>query len=158
MEDIELEGAEELLDLGVSLPLRAIKIPFSGRVIRLRATMRRPRMGGRLRICRHYLKLGVTYEQVMAFTPEEDMAFMAQHGRRLSKMVALTICRGFISGWLFTPLMAFVIRWFVEDEFTMEAQRQYLSLLGTKSFSNIIRSAQMMNLMSPRLSQKGKGS
>ncbi len=152
MENIELEAAEALLDKGVSVPFRAIKILFTKRVILLRATMRRPRLGNRIRISRYYLKLGVTFEEMEAFTTDESMAFIAKHGRRLSKMIALTICRGFISSRLLTPIVALIVRWFVPDVFILGAQQTFISLLGTKSFTTIIRSAQTMNLMTPHLS------
>ncbi len=158
MDQVELKVAEALLDTGVSVPFRAIRLPFSKRVVQLRATMRRPKLGSRIRISRHYLKLGVTADQVDAFTIDEQMEFLAKHGRRLSKMIALTICRGFISGKLFTSIVAFIIREFVPDEFILGAQREFIDLLGTQSFTTIIRSGQKVNLMAPRLSHENKGS
>lgn len=149
---IELESAEALLDMGVSVPFSEVRVPFTGKFIRLRVTMRRPRLGNRIRIARNYLKLGVTAEQVEAFTTEQEMEFLSKHGRRLSKMVALTICRGYFSSRLLSPIVAFVVRWFVQDKFLLGAQRTFISLLGTKSFTTIIRSVQMTNPMAPRLS------
>ena len=95
---IEIEAAEALLDIGVSLPF--FKIPFTRKVVRL--TMRRPCLGGQIRLARLYLQTGVTYERMLEFTKHEELAYMALHGRRVSKMVALTICRGAFSTWLFS--------------------------------------------------------
>lgn len=120
--------------------------------------MKRPCLGNQIRIARHYLKLGHTAEQMEAFTIEEEMGFLAKHGRRISLMIALTICRGAISGLLFTPFMAFVIRWFVPDAFIQGANLRFISLMGTKAFMNIIRSVDAINPLRPRLSQEEKGS
>lgn len=151
---VELEAAEALLDLGVSVPFREIKLPFVKKPIELRITMRRPCLGNQIRIARHYLALGNTAEEMENFTTEQEMEFVARHGKRLSKMIALTICRGAITGRLFTPLMAFIIRWFVPDIFLQGANLNFITLLGTKNFMNIIRSAERVNPLRPRLSQQ----
>lgn len=148
--DIEIEAAEALLDIGVSLPF--FKIPFTRKVVRL--TMRRPCLGGQIRLARLYLQTGITYERMLEFTKHEELAYMALHGRRVSKMVALTICRGAFSTWLFSGLLAWLLRWFVDDEYLRAANMQFLRLLGTKSFMSIIRSISTANPMRPRLSRE----
>ena len=139
---IEIEAAEALLDIGVSLPF--FKIPFTRKVVRL--TMKRPCLGGQIRLARLYLRTGITYEEMLEFSKHEELAYMAVHGRRVSKMVALTICRGAFSTWL--------LRWFVDDEYLRAASMQFLCLLGTKSFMTIIKSISTTNPMRPRLSQR----
>lgn len=156
--NVELDAAEALLDVGVSLPLRAIKIPFTKGHITVRVVMRRPKFGTLVRIARHYLKLGVTVEQMEQFSKHEELMFIAQHGKRVSRMVALTICRGYIGGILFTPVMAWLLRHFTPREFLYAANLQFLTLIGTKDFMPIIRSAQMYNPLRPNLSQQKKGS
>lgn len=156
--NVELEAAEALLDIGVSLPFKAVRIPFTGKCFALRMTMKRPCLGNQIRIARHYLKIGVTYEQMKVFEKHEEMVFLATHGKRISKMIALTICRGAFSGWLFSPFMAWFIRWFVPDAFIMGANLRFITLLGTKDFMNIIKSSEIANPLRPRMSQKRKGS
>lgn len=156
--NVELEAAEALLDIGVSLPFKAVRIPFTGKRFALRMTMKRPCLGNQIRIARHYLKIGVTYEQMKVFEKHEEMVFLAMHGKRISKMIALTICRGAFSGWLLSPFMAWFIRWFVPDAFIMGANLRFITLLGTKDFMNIIRSSEIANPLRPRMSQKRKGS
>ncbi len=151
---IEIEAAEALLDIGVSLPF--FKIPFTRKVVRL--TMKRPCLGGQIRLARLYLQTGVTYEQMLEFSKHDELAYMALHGKQVSKMVALTICRGAFSGWLLSGVLAWLLRWFVDDEYLRAANMQFLRLLGTKSFTTIISSISTMNPMKPRLSQKRKGS
>ena len=147
-----------MLDIGVSLPFKAVRIPFTGKRFALRMTMKRPCLGNQIRIARHYLKIGVTYEQMKVFEKHEEMVFLATHGKRISKMIALTICRGAFSGWLFSPFMAWFIRWFVPDAFIMGANLRFITLLGTKDFMNIIKSSEIANPLRPRMSQKRKGS
>lgn len=151
---IEIEAAEALLDIGVSLPF--FKIPFTHKVVRL--TMKRPCLGGQIRLARLYLQTGVTYGQMLEFSKHDELAYMALHGKQVSKMVALTICRGAFSGWLFSGVLAWLLRWFVDDEYLRAANMQFLRLLGTKSFTTIISSISTTNLMKPRLSQERKGS
>lgn len=149
---IEIEAAEALLDIGVSLPF--FKIPFTRKVIRL--TMRRPCLGGQIRLARLYLQTGVTYEQMLEFTHHDELAYMALHGRKVSKMVALTICRGPVTGTLFAGILAWLLRWMADDAYLRAANMQFLQLLGTKSFMTIIRSISATNPMRPRLSQERK--
>lgn len=156
---IEQEVAEALLDVGASLPLKDIKLPFRKQPLKLRLNMKRPCLGNQMRIAREYLKMGVTYEQMRRFSKEEEMDFLVRNGKHLTKMVALTICRGAISGTLFSGLLSWFLRWFVEDVYLQGANIRFVSLLGTKSFGNIIKSVETTNPMTPQIqSQKRKGS
>lgn len=102
--------------------------------------------------------MGVTSQQMAMFTEEEESAFLIRHGKRLSKMIALTICRGFVSGWLFTPFVAFCLRQFSDDRFMYLLYQKYVRLLDARSFRYIISSVEGYNPMRPTLSQKRKGS
>ena len=155
---IEAEGAAALLDGGVSVPLKEVRIPFRKKPLRLRAVMRRPRLGGLIRLSRVYLRLGVTAAEMEKFTKEEEMAFIAAHGKDLSLMVAYTLCRGWWSRHLLVGLTAWWVRHFMEPAYMDAAMRNFVFLLGTDPFTSIIRSAGMMNPMKLRLSQKRKGS
>ena len=155
--EIELETSDALLDIGVSIPICILKLPFSKRKIRLRATMKRPCLGNQIEIARKYLSLGTSYEKMKLFTKEEEMSFLANHGKTVSEMIALTICRGKITG-RFSGIMAWLLRWLVDDVFLMAANLQFVTLMGTKNFMNIIRSSEWSNPLKPRLSQNGKRS
>lgn len=72
--NVELEAAEALLDVGILLPLLRFRLP-GGREWVLRVTMRRPCLGGQMRIVRHYLKLGITAREWDAFSEDEERAF-----------------------------------------------------------------------------------
>lgn len=156
--DIEIEAADALLDIGVSLPLLRVRVPFRRKPLVLRLTMRRPNLGSQIRIARLYLKTGITFEEMAGFDKHEELAYMARHGKTVSRMVALTICRGRITGQLLAPLVAWMLRRMVDDRWIAGASLRFVSLLGTKSFMNIIASAERVNPLMPRTSQGKRGS
>lgn len=150
---IQQEAAEALLNAGVSLPLKEIRVPFRKRPLQLRVTMRRPTMSGQIAIARTYLEMGATSEEMERFTKEEQMRFLAEHGDKICRMIALTLGRRSLA----KPLTWFV-RHFVGYEYQMAAVRKFVSLMGTDPFTAIIRSAEKTNPMRLRLSQRKKGS
>ena len=154
---VELEASEALLDLGVSIPILRWRLPLMRHYRELRLTMKRPCLGNQIRIARKYLSLGTTYEQIQGYTKDEQMEFLAFHGKTVAQMVSLTILRGKVSGWL-APLLAWLLLWLVDDTFLLAANRHFITLMGTQSFTNIIRSCEWSNPLQPRVSQKRKRS
>lgn len=146
----ELRASGLLLDLGVSVPIRPLGFLF--RKKRHSLTMRTPALGGLIRIARRYLSLGVTVKEMRSWSYEQNMDFIAHHGREVSKLVACAIVRGWISGPLLCKPVAWWLRWRVHPAYLHEAMLQLLELLDVKSFSITIKSAQMMNVMTRRLS------
>ena len=155
---IEKEAAEVLLGRGVSVPLKPLRLPFVKRAITLRLTMRRPTLAGLMEIARLYLKTGVDAGEMEKWSKAEQMRFLAEHGRDLSRMIACTVCRGYVSGKLLRGLTAWVIRHFVEYRYQMAVVERFVSLVGTDPFVPIISLAGRMNPMTPRLSRKRRGS
>lgn len=155
---IEKEGAEALLDMGVSVPLKEIRLPFRRKPVLLRVTMKRPCMDGQLHIARIYLSMGITAEQMKKFSKEEEMSFLAENIRPISRMLAYTLCRGFVMRHAGIALGAWFIRHFVEHRYTISLFRTFVRLMGTESFISIIRSAELANPMKARLSHTKKGS
>ena len=43
---IQLEASEALLDIGVSVPFKPLRLPFRKKPVYLRMTMKRPRLRG----------------------------------------------------------------------------------------------------------------
>lgn len=82
IKQIQREGADALLDVGVSVPLKAFRIPLRKKPVELRVTMKRPYLSGQIRFARTYLSMGVTSEQMWNFGKEEEMEFMAVHGKK----------------------------------------------------------------------------
>ncbi len=155
---IEKEAAEALLDIGVSVPLSLIRIPFRKKPVKIRVTMKRPTLGAVMRIARIYLGIGVTAERMRGFSKEEQMAFIADHGKEVCMMISLSVCRGWISRNLFARLLAWYMRWHVGYRYLMAAVLDFILLLGTENFTPIIASIERINPLKPRMSQKRKGS
>ena len=63
IQEIQREGAEALLNVGVSLPLKDFKVPFRKEPLHLRLTMKRPTMARQIQIARTWLSVGMTLEE-----------------------------------------------------------------------------------------------
>lgn len=151
---IQREGAEALLDAGVSLPLKDLRIPFRKEPLRLRLTMKRPTLARQIRIAHAYLSLDTTADALEAMDHKGQMAFLARHGKTLSRIIALTMERWWLPVWLLSWLVRHWMKW----EYQKAAFAQFVLLMGTQSFIPIIRSAEMTNPMKLRLSHGRKGS
>lgn len=158
MRQIQIEAADALLNAGISVPLKEFRLPFKKEPVRLRVTMKRPYMSGQIRIARTYLSMNVKAADMENFTKEQEMAFLVEHGVAISRIIAYTICVGFISQRLFVGLVAWFIRHFVEHRYMMLVFKTFTRLMGSRPFTTIIRSAEMANPLKRRLSHKGKGS
>lgn len=150
---IQQEAAEALLNVGVSLPLKELRLPFRRKPVVLRVTMRRPCMSGQIEIARTYLSMGVSSAEIENFSKEEQMRFLADHGEKICRMIALTLGNKSLA----RPLTWFVMH-FVRYEYQLAAVRKFVSLMGTDPFIPIIRSAEKTNPMRLRLSQRKRGS
>ena len=155
--NVELEAAEALLDVGILLPLLRFRLP-GGRERVLRVTMRRPCLGGQMRIVRHYLKLGITAREWDAFSEDEERAFFDRHAKRLSLILALTICRGYLSGLLLAPVVAWLIRWKVPSEYRPALVPQNAGHAGFYEYYRIGREYRSLPVRSepPQKSRKGE--
>lgn len=152
---IQQEAAEALLDVGVSVPFVSLRLPLLKRpLLTLRLVMKRPTLQSLLRISRLYLKLGCTYKEMKRFDTHRQFEFLAAHGPKVAKMVALTVLRGTVSGYLLADLLKWLILWFMPYRYFWEANLRFMELLGTKPFMIIIRSVEIANPLKPRLSQK----
>lgn len=156
--EIQREAADALLDNGISIPLKAMRLPFRRRPILLRMTMRRPTLLGQIAIARTYLSMNTTTEELENMTLEQQMDFFVRHGKKISRIIALTLCRGFLKKNFLTRLMTMVIHGRVKYEYQMAAVSQFVRLMGTDPFIPIIRSAERANPLKARLSQSVKGS
>lgn len=155
---IQIEASEALLDSGVSFPLKAINIPFRKKPLVLRLTAKRPRLSVQIRLAKIYLKMGVKAADILRFTKEDDLQFLAEHGKDVSVMVAMAVCGTSVRCRLFSRFLAWLIRHYVEDDYLQGVFSRFVLLIGTKRFTNIIRSVESANPMSPRLSRKTKRS
>ena len=154
IQQIQREGAEALLNVGVSLPLKDFKVPFRKEPLRLRLTMRRPTMACLIQIARTWLSVGMTLEEYERLDYDGQMQFLAKHGKKLSRMIALTMPHW----WLPTCVLSWFIRHRMKWEYQKGAFEKFVTLMGTESFTPIIRSDEIANPMKLRLSHKKKGS
>ena len=83
---------------------------------------------------------------------------MAEHGQAVSRLLAYTVCRGYVSRHAGIGLTAWVLRNFVEWRYLTAMFRTFERMMGTKDFMRIISSAARANPMKPRLSRARKGS
>lgn len=144
--NIELLAAKVLADNGISLPLR---LP-GGR--HMRWVMRIPNLESRVRISKMYLKMGVKYTDLGKYTFEQKLDFMRKHTKTVSRMVAYGIVRGWILGRLLNRPVAWMLRNCMHPAALEEAWMLAIGTMNTVPFGNIIRLAEVMNLMSPNLS------
>lgn len=149
IEQIQREGAEALLNAGVSLPLKDFKVPFRKSPLHLRLTMRRPTLGRLIELSREWLSVGMTLAEFEGLDWDGQMAFLGKHGKTLSRMIALTMR----SRWIPTGLLSWVVRHWMPWEYQKAAVVRFLKLVGTSPFTIIIRSAARMNPMRVRLSR-----
>lgn len=158
IKQIQREGADALLDIGVSVPLKSFRIPLRKSPVELRVTMKRPYMSGQILFARTYLSMGITSEEMWNFDKEQEMRFLAEHGKKVSRMLAYTICRGAFSRRFLLWGVSWFLRNFVEQRYLIGTVKRFVSLMGTDPFIPIIRSAERTNPMKLRTSQKKKGS
>ena len=154
---IEMECADALLDSGVSVPLKRWKLPWMKSTLEVRVTMKRPRLRGQILLAREYLKMGVE----PGWQPKdkiEELNFVAEHGKAVSRLLAYTVCRGYVSRHVGIGVTAWMLRNLVEWKYLMALFRTFERLMGTKDFMRIISSAARANPMTPRLSQARMGS
>lgn len=151
---IQREGAEALLDAGVSLPLKDIRLPFMKTPLRLRLTMKRPTMERQIQIAQTYLSMETTLKEFASLDYNGQMVFLTKHGKKLSRIIALTMEHW----WLPISVLSWFVRRFMKWEYQKNAFEQFVTLMGTQSFIPIIRSVELTNPMKLRLSQRKKGS
>lgn len=139
-----VRAAELLLDVGISIPL---KTRWFG--IR-RVTMRRPTLGVMVRIAHVYAKLGCSLAEVEKLGFEEQMAFVAEHGKAISVIVAHAVCSGRIAGRMFNGVVAWWLRWNVHPAFLLQAMIAFVQGSRVRDFCSIIPLArEMTELLMP---------
>lgn len=116
--------------------------------------MKRPTLARQIQIARTWLSVGMTLEDFERLDYEGQMRFLVKHGKKLSRMIALTMPRW----WLPTCVLSWFIRHFMKWEYQKGAFEKFVTLMGTRSFTPIIRSAEVANPMKLRLSHGKRGS
>lgn len=155
---VEREAAEALLDLGLSVPVKVLRLPFRKKPLVIRITLRRPYLGTQIRMAKRWLDTGTSYEELMKLDKQGQQLFLRKHGVSVSRIVADTIWRGPVLGRILNRPTAFIIRHKVEEKYMLAALTQFALLADITGFANIIRLVQRMTPTMPRMSQQRKGS
>ena len=148
----QLKAADALLDIGISIPLRPVR--FRKWKWTPRVTIKRPPLGGLLRILRVWLTMDTDTKRLDAMSESERLNFIAANGRALSKMVALMVYSGKISGGTLAPLLAVALRWRCHPDVMLYTALQFMQLQDTSSFTDIIRLVEALNVLAPKVSQR----
>jgi hypothetical protein len=148
----ELRASELILDLGVSIAIRPLRF-LNFKKKRKNIAIRQPYIGGLVRIGRAQMKIGVSHEEMKDYSVDQNMEFMAKHGKAVSEIVTMAILRGYFSYFLFHKIVAWWLRWRVHPVFLSEAMFQLFENINISPFKNIINLAQAVILTKPRLSR-----
>jgi hypothetical protein len=147
----ELKASKLILDLGVSIPVRPLRFLNSrrkpGNVV-----VRHPYAGGLIRMCRQRMEIGVTHEEMKGYTIDQNIEFVAKHGKAVSLIVAGSIVHRWLSYKLFGWAVAAWLRWRGHPLFLSEVMFQLFENANISPFQHIIRLVEANNLMKPRLS------
>ena len=114
-----------LLDMGIEIPLKTRRLGI------VSVTMRRPTLGTMMRIAREYAKIGSRFENVEKMNIDEQMAFVAEHGDSVSRIVAYAVCSGRIAGGI-------LLRRNVHPAFLFQAMLAFVRGSRVRAFCNII--------------------
>ena len=156
--EVERLAADQILEKGVRMQLRA---PFLFRLFGKRTvglTVRAPYIGTMIRVSRLYLNTGITDDKLNDISHEEAHALMAVHGVSISKAVACAWLNGYFLGWLFTKLLARYIRNHATAKELMVVTTMLLIYGGVSDFINTTRSVRDMKMTAPMKGQKTQGS
>lgn len=155
---IEKDAADILLERRKRLPLPA---PFFLKwfgVKYISAWVKLGTYGTGLRRSSYYASMGIKQDELDNLTVDKATLLFAVHGKALSKMVAVSILNGWISGFLFTRLLALYLRWNAEQPNMFGIVNWLIYYGDTTDFINTIRSAYLLTVTQPMMSHKATGS
>ena len=139
------DAADVLLDLGVSIPVRAPRLLRWLGKREMRLTIRRPYYGTMVRISKAWLSMGVTAESISRNSLEDDLKLIGEHGRTVANIVALGILRGKFSGH-FAGLLARWLMWHMHPSLMVESAYRLVTLSKVEDFTTTIRLLGAMNV------------
>ncbi|MEN6423277.1 MAG: hypothetical protein ABFD76_15160 [Smithella sp.] len=148
MQDVEIKTVDTILDQGVRVP---VPTPFFLRWFGLQAinlVVKRPVIGNMLRISKMYIKMNM--EEKEAETDWRKWIDVFQRtAKPVSRIVAIGMLRGRISGWLFCRPLAWWLRWHVDTKTLSELAALLVSLSGIQDFMNTITFLRGMKITAP---------
>ena len=146
-ENIKGQAADMLLDIGIAIPL----LPkFLFRKKNSTVTIHRPTLGNLMRIAKVYQQIGVTPDLLKDMDFKEQMEFVANHGKDISRIVAYAVFSGCFTGKWMNGIVAWWLRWRVHPVMLLQAMFQLLKGTQVQSFCSIIPlAAQADELLNP---------
>lgn len=152
----ELRAAELLLKRGVRIPMRS---PFFMRWLgkkTIHLTISSPYEGALIAASEHYLKTGLTMEELEDCTTEQALSILRAHGKAIELAVACVWLNGYWAIRLFAGMLARYMRWNCEPQHIMYVAQLVLLYGGVKDFMNTTRSVRLLKVTEPNLGQKAK--
>lgn len=155
---VEQFAADTILQRGVKVKVPApLLLKLVGKKT-ISLTITSPFEGTMHRVASYYLSTGITTDQLEGITAEAALELMAKHGKTISKAVAVAILNGYVSGWLFTKLLAWYLRW----NLTANQMFTFTTLIvihgGVQDFIDTTKSVRKMMITQPKQGQKVQGS
>lgn len=151
MDEQSLKAAELLLGVGIEVPMKTRWFGIRG------VTMQRPTLGAMMRIAELYGRLETSFAELKGKEIDEQMAFVAKHGKTISRIVAYAVCSGRIAGRMFNGVVAWWLRWNVHPAFLFNAMLAFVMGSRVRDFCSIIPLAkETTELLKPIGSHKGK--
>lgn len=147
---VEIESADALLDVGISIPILQFKMPFTKRHLTYRVTMRRPTMGSLMRIAKVYLAMGVKVNELNDMSKEQQYELLANHGDKIAEVVMLAILRDSVRIWWFGRFFKWVLLNYVNDTHLTTLNKTFAPLYGTRAFGDIIKLVEGASPLTPR--------
>lgn len=149
MNKAEIESAELLLDIGVSVAVRPLKF-LKARIPLRRVVLRRPHLGGIIAIGRYYNRIGVTAEEMKGYNRDQWMAFIGEHGKEVSLIIACCLCTGCLNYHLFRWAAAWWVRWRIHPDSIAELMQLAVQQVNTAPFLIITELVEAINPLTPR--------
>lgn len=151
---IEQLVADQILQRGARMKMRA---PAVLRMIGIRTialTVRSPYEGTMMRVSAYYLSTGLKMADLEEVTYEQALSIWAAHGKAINKAVACAWLNGYWAGKLFTKPLAWYMRWHATPQEILTVAQLLLIYGGTSDFLDTTRSVRMMKTTSPTLAKK----
>jgi hypothetical protein len=147
MQEVEIKTVDTILDQGVRVP---IPTPFFLKWFGLRKVnmiVRRPVIGNMLRISKMYIKMNIDEKQETDW--RKWIEVFTRTVKPTSRIVAIGMLRGWLSGWLLCRPLAWWIRWHMDTKQMAELAALLVSLSGIQDFMTTITFLRGMKITAP---------
>lgn len=120
---------------------------------KIHLTVSSPVEGALMVAAEHYLKTGLTLEDLEEPTTEQALSIMRTHGKAIEKAVAAAWLNGYWAIKLFTRLVAWYMRWNAEPRHILHVAQLVLLYGGIQDFMSTTRSVRLLKVTESKLGQ-----